>query len=596
MTLEAPDVSLRLKIAGSDAAEAVIDAITKVVVEDEITLPDLAVVHLDDPDGTLLRSTGADVGEELEIEISAAGESNRIFKGEITAVESTIDNEHRRAVIRGYDKTHRMQRGRVTETHEDSTIGDVISKVARRQGLRASDNGDASWVNEHVVQWNESDWEFLMRLAGDHGHELVVDDSALEFRKPVEAKDGPSEGSRNRVAALQLVLGENLLRIRAGVTAGDATEKVEVRGWDPATKKEVVSSATVGNAATHDSGVNVSRIASDVGAELTVRVDLPFESTEPAQAVADGIAEQIAATVAECEGVTFGDAQMRAGTIVNLSGLGSPFDGKHTLTSCRHVVAGRLYTTEFRSSGRQRRGLLGLTGAGPRRSSNSVQGVVPAIVTDLADPEEKGRVRVKYPWLGDKAVSPWARIMHPGAGKERGFVMLPEVDDEVLVGFHHGNTQMPYILGGLYNGKDTPPPELLDNNTVAKRVMVSREKHRLELNDKENVVLLSTGDDKLKIEMTQSDTKITISSAGEVEITSQQDLTIKAQGKMNMEATGEMSLKGMGVKIDAGGAAFEAKGLSAKVEGSTSAEMTGVNAKVAGSAMAEITGAMVKIN
>ena len=78
-------------------------------------------------------------------------------------------------------------------------------------------------------------------------------------------------------------------------------------------------------------------------------------------------------------------------------------------------------------------------------------------VSDAKDPQNSGRVRVKLPMLSDDYVSDWARTVYPGAGKDRGLVVVPEVGDEVLVAFEHGDMRRPYVLGGLFNGVDTPP-------------------------------------------------------------------------------------------------------------------------------------------
>jgi uncharacterized protein involved in type VI secretion and phage assembly len=80
-----------------------------------------------------------------------------------------------------------------------------------------------------------------------------------------------------------------------------------------------------------------------------------------------------------------------------------------------------------------------------------------AIVTNNNAEDDYGQVKVKYPWMDDSQESFWARIAGPGGGKQRGLYFLPEVDDEVLVAFEQGDFNHPYIIGGLYNGKDAPP-------------------------------------------------------------------------------------------------------------------------------------------
>lgn len=100
--------------------------------------------------------------------------------------------------------------------------------------------------------------------------------------------------------------------------------------------------------------------------------------------------------------------------------------------------------------------------------NSRIYGVVICIVTDNNDPDRLGRVRVKYPWIHDSDSdyeSYWARIVTPMAGKGVGNWSIPEVDDEVLCVFEHGDIRFPYILGYLYNGKESPPDDGKDNET-----------------------------------------------------------------------------------------------------------------------------------
>ncbi len=94
---------------------------------------------------------------------------------------------------------------------------------------------------------------------------------------------------------------------------------------------------------------------------------------------------------------------------------------------------------------------------GSVEAEGRIYGVVVGVVTNNKDDEGLCRVKVKFPWLVDDDESYWARLVSPMAGKERGIVFLPEVEDEVLVVFEHGDVNRPYILGALWNGEDKPP-------------------------------------------------------------------------------------------------------------------------------------------
>jgi uncharacterized protein involved in type VI secretion and phage assembly len=180
-------------------------------------------------------------------------------------------------------------------------------------------------------------------------------------------------------------------------------------------------------------------------------------------------------------------------------------------------------------------------------------------VTDIGDPDGMFRVKVSFPWLSDDYESWWARVAQPGAGNGRGLAWLPEVGDEVLVAFGHGDVRAPYVIGGLYNGVDPPPlgGQLIDTATgqVVRRVCVSRTGHRLVLCDDDGgpQVLLATGDDNLKITLDAAQTSITIDSSGSVTISGSSQVQITSDGDVSIQASGRLALAGQtGVTIDGG--------------------------------------------
>lgn len=110
-----------------------------------------------------------------------------------------------------------------------------------------------------------------------------------------------------------------------------------------------------------------------------------------------------------------------------------------------------------------------------------IAGVVTGIVKSLDDPDEMGRVQLTFPWMAEgEPVSYWARIAAPMAGPERGFQFMPEVDDEVLVAFEHGDLRLPYVVGFLWNGEDKPP-----RTEPAQRAIQTVSGHVLEFDDSE---------------------------------------------------------------------------------------------------------------
>jgi uncharacterized protein involved in type VI secretion and phage assembly len=196
-----------------------------------------------------------------------------------------------------------------------------------------------------------------------------------------------------------------------------------------------------------------------------------------------------------------------------------------------------------------------------------IEGVVVGIVTNNRDPDGHGRVKVKFPWLSDQDESHWARVAAPMAGQDRGAYFLPEIDDEVLVAFEHGDARFPYILGALWNGKDSPPAGNDDGKNNL-RVIKSRSGHIIKLNDesgRETIEIIGKGQTE-RIVIDVSANTITIATgqditlsaprgaikldAQKIELKSSAETAIEAGGRMDVKANAAMTIKGATVDIN----------------------------------------------
>ena len=193
-----------------------------------------------------------------------------------------------------------------------------------------------------------------------------------------------------------------------------------------------------------------------------------------------------------------------------------------------------------------------------------IPGVANAQVTNMKDPEKKGRVKLKFPWLSDTYESDWCRVAQLG-GANGGGSMLPEVDDEVLVGFDRGSLEYPYVIAGLYNGQDQPTsdPDRIDpvdavSGKVNWRSMASRSGHMVELLDAKTKattgIRMRTGNGLLSMYLDQTKTTITVDSKGAVEITGARNVDIKAGGELSLSAVGALNVEAGGaLNLKAGG-------------------------------------------
>ncbi len=207
-------------------------------------------------------------------------------------------------------------------------------------------------------------------------------------------------------------------------------------------------------------------------------------------------------------------------------------------------------------------GLLGST-----TKTNRFFGVVVGVVTNNQDPKKMHRVKVKFPWLGENIESNWAKVVSPMTGGNRGVYFLPEVDDEVLLAFNHGRVDHPYVIGSLWNGKDSPPENNADgeNNN---RTIRSRSGHILRLNDK-------SGNETIEIIDKSGNNKITIDTANNsISIEANSDITIKSK-------TGKLTLQGNGIEM--------------KSQAAISAQAA-QNIDIKASAEVSVKGALIRLN
>lgn len=606
MAQQGVSTALTVEFGGTPLPAKFVNTLVEGYVDDSRTLPDLFLLRFRDPDRVLLEQTGLKIGTEARLLARAGGgtEPKPLLEGVVTALEVELDDSGTFTVVRGLDESHRLFRGRRVASYQNMTLADICGQVAQRAGLKPGPVDIAGPVLEHIAQPNITDWEFVRGLAEEAGAQAYVRDGQLHITKPAEAGGAPDASARAERDPLVLELGSNLLRCRAGVSAAEQVSEVEVRGWDVQAKQPLVGRAPAGSSPTLELGVTAAEVSAPFGEARFVVTDAAYGAQAQVDQAAKALAERIAGSFAELDAVIRGNPEVRAGTAVALNAVGAPFEGRYTVTTSRHVFdAVRGYETWITVSGQQERSVYGLTGGSPAAASGSrCAGLVSGTVTDTQDPEGSGRVKVRFPWLSDEYASDWARTAQSG-GTGGGEAFIPEVGDEVLVGFEHGHLDRPYVLAGLYNGQDRPGGgggggspaagapgvpgasgasgapgapgaagasggaggtggaggggELVDPTTgaVNRRAFASKSGNQLELLDAANGpqgVRLRTGDGKLTIDLDRKGTAIVIGSDGSVTIEAKEQVSIRAADGVALEAgRGALELTGESVTLTA---------------------------------------------
>jgi uncharacterized protein involved in type VI secretion and phage assembly len=568
-----PGVDVKVNGTALDADTQ--DRLLEVVVEQSLHLPDMAVLRFHDIGDqqrpamavffSLVDGSTFPIGAELEVELAQADAQATVFRGEITAVELEASEELLPVLtVRGYARSHRLHRNRRNRSFLAMTDSQIVEQVAQEGGLSAQVEATTT-THDYVLQYEQTDWEFLKHLAARNGYELLVADRVLHFRKPQNEQD----------SGLEQKLWESLIGVRVKLSTAFQADEVIVRAWDYQAKEAIVGTASSGGLAPKiGEGKTGAQLAGVFGNAKLYVVNQPVADQTAANTLAKAIYDELDGAFVEAEASCVGDPRIKAGLTLKLDALGTRLSGTYYLTSVVHTVrADQDYTTSFVVSGRRANTLsdylLGRPGA--LGSPGQVSGVVTGVVTNITDPDDLGRVKVKLPWIGDEQESWWVRIASPMAGSSRGFLCLPEIDDEVLVAFEHGDVNRPYILGVLWNGQDQPPKknsEVTGNGKVNQRILKTRAGHTITLDDTDGSEKITIVDktESNKIEIDSSSNKITIEAAGDVSVTASGDATVKAvnakvtadqngsftaQQKLTLEGLQEVSIHGAQVKIKA---------------------------------------------
>lgn len=539
-------------VGGSPLRPEVERDLEGVAVDLAVGLPASAVLRLRDPDLRALDGAGLRIGSPVTVALNSVGDPRtvQLFDGEVTALEYEYDARGSVVVARCHDALHRLTRGRRTRSWTMTDDAAVARAVLTGAGLVPGTVEGADLRHEHVAQLDVSDWEFLSARAREAGRVLVLRDGKAHLRaRPTAATGTP----------VDLVVGEGLERLRVRVTSAGQVPTVTADGWDPATQRALPGQARPQGTAAR-SGVPHAGLGTPFRPPPLHDGSSVLGTAAEVAAHARGLALRLSDVHAELEGVCGGDPRLQPGVPVRVRGTGPAHDGTYVLTRVQHVSDREGYTTRVECGGGEDRSLRGLLGgrgrAAPTGGGNRpLPGVTVGVVTDVKDPTRKGRVKVRFPWLSGDTATGWARVAAPGAGDGRGLAWLPEVNDEVLVAFDHGDVRAPYVVGGLWSGRAAPPlaPELVDaSGRTAVRALRSRTGQRLVLSDAtgRTGATLATGDDALTVRLDGATTTLTLDSRGGVVVEGARDVSVRSDARLLLEGAGGVEIKGPTVSVE----------------------------------------------
>ncbi len=549
---------VKIKVDGSDIQQNVMDSLASLTVDQHSHLPGMFLLRFLDPGLELLNNGPFDLTKEVEV-LAQKGDGTPVslIKGEITALEPQYgEGMIAELLIRGYDKSHRLYRESKSKAFLNIKDSDLAGQIAGNAGLSSQIDATTT-IYDHLYQHNQTDLEFLMQRAWRIGYECFVADGKLYFRKP-------PAGS----ASVTLTWGDNLLSFRIRASLAEQVDEVIVKGWDPSSMQPIVGRSSSGQLYPQiGDSKDGAQWANSFGQGKVVIVNQPVVSQPEADALAAARLDEISGAFIDAEGVAYRSPEIKAGQWVRIEALGARFSGSYLVTSATHLFSPEGLKTIFTVRGAR-------TGMVTEQMTHQAPldrwgGVVMGVVTNTADPQNWGRVKLKFPWMADDVESTWARVLGIGAGKKAGLVVVPAVGDEVLVAFEHGDFDRPVVLGGLWNGKNDLPPEAsqvsgndkplvrtwhsieghwmaMYDDSEKKIEIVTKDGRSVTLSDKDRKIVLKTSNASIVVE----DDKVNLDTGSSVSLKAGSNLKISASGNIDIEASGQVNIKGSMVNIN----------------------------------------------
>ncbi len=519
-------------------------------------------------------------GKAIEIKAGYASDETTLFKGVVVRHGIKIDGANAsRLEVECRDATVAMTVGRRNANYVDSLDSDVMSQLlGAYSGVTAKVEATDAKHGE-LVQYYCTDWDFVLLRAEANAMVVLVDDGEVSVAPP----DGSTEPK------LTVTYGHDIIEFEADIDARTRFRSVSAASWDPG-QQAVVSSSAASKDVTEQGNLSSDDLADVVGLDAFRLQTVARADTPTLKAWSEG--QQVKAALGSIRGrVRFqGSALATIGDVIELKGVGDRFNGKVFVGAVHHELRRGSWTTEVEFGlpdewFAERRDLDAPPAAG---LVPGVDGLQVGVVKKLADdPDGQARIQVSVPVLEAEDDGVWARLATFHGSEGIGEFFIPEIGDEVVLGYLNGDPANPVVLGSLYSGRHKPPYTLEDENNT--KAIVTRSELRIVFDEEkkettiitpaENKIVLSDDGKSILIE-DQTGNKGEFSPSG-IALSSPRDISIEAAGKISISATADVTVDGLNITNTAK-VGFTAKG-SATAELSAAGNTT-------------VKGAMVMIN
>jgi len=551
-----------------------------VVVKEINRIPTAKLTVIDgEPSKTEFAASNAAVfvpGKEIEIFAGQQSNEDPIFKGVIVKHGIVVrKNGATQLVLECKDKSFRMTLARNSAYYVDQKDSDIANTLLGKYKLKINTIEDTKKKFSETVQFDITDWDFLVSRMDVNGKLVNVSDNNVSIKSP--------DFSATPVLTLQY--GATIHEFDAEIDARNQYKTVKALSWDQSNQDIIMVDGQDPSSVKENGNLTASQLADVTGVQEIILRHGGDVSQEELQSWANAYWQR--SKLAKIRGrVSFdGFAGVKPGDLVELKGISDRFNGKVFVSAVRHDLSNGGWVTaiQFGLSPEWFSEEFITVPAASKNLISSIEGLHSGVVVKLEkDPAGEDRVLVKLPMVDKGGNGTWARVATLDAGKKRGSFFRPDVGDEVLLGFINNDPRSAVILGMMNSSKLPAAMQPKDSNKVKGFFFASEMK--ILFNDEDPSMTFETkGGNKLIISEKKNDEGITLQDQHGNKIVMNKDgINIESSKKMVLKASsGDIEIEGMNVKQ--------------KAQAEFKAEGTG-GVEVSSSAIAKLKGSLVQIN
>jgi phage protein D len=524
-------------------------------------------------------------GKMISVEVGYGdGETSRIFTGIVTGMRVRVSQIRGNSVLEVTcrDKAIALVQGYKSLTYHKSKDSDVMRRIIADAGLEVSVEATAEAISQ-LIQSRCCDWDFLLARAEVNGQVAMAENGKVTVAKP----------DTSTAPVLSLTFGQDIIAFDAEIDALAQFAGYEAAAWDPKGQTLATSSETAGGAGLLGN-LGPDKLASAIAGSK--RFAASSGTVSNTLLSSDAQSRKQRSELAGVRGIVEfqGSAKASLGKMLEISGLSARFSGKGWISGVLHRIEDGNWTTEAMLGLDPERNIERLSGDAGGNRLDMLPGLgglqIAKVVKLSEDPEALDRIQIKLPALksaSDETLL-WARYAAPYASAGAGLMLLPEIDDEIVVAFLDEDPTAPVILGSLHNPTAARPASVADEKNNVK-VFQSRSGLKITFDEEKKSIAVETpgknsitlDDDAKSIKLTdQHGNSVALDSSG-ITLNSASDVTIKATGKVTISATADAKMSGANVELS-GDVGLKATG--------------GASAEVSAGGQTKISGAIVMIN